>query len=184
MIKATVSLFALAACTALSHAADAGKTTPYAGQQAWPIKALTADEIDGYLAGKGMGLAKTAELNGYPGPSHVLALASELGLSAEQKLRSEALLKAMESSAKEAGRRLVEEELRLDQSFASRTVTPETLAPALKRIGELQAQVRLAHLEAHLAQAAILTPQQMASYTKLRGYGSAENGAEHAGHPH
>ena len=32
-----------------------------------------------------MGLALAAELNGYPGPSHVLELADKLELSAEQR---------------------------------------------------------------------------------------------------
>jgi hypothetical protein len=37
-----------------------------------------------------MGLALPAELNGYPGPIHVLELSDKLGLSAEQKSRIEA----------------------------------------------------------------------------------------------
>jgi hypothetical protein len=31
-----------------------------------------------------MGMAKAAELNGYPGPAHVLALAKPLGLTDDQ----------------------------------------------------------------------------------------------------
>jgi len=57
----------------------------YRGQQDRAIKALSADEVAGYLQGKGLGLAKAAELNQYPGPSHVLALASELELTETQK---------------------------------------------------------------------------------------------------
>src|SRR4029079_2796548 len=43
---------------------------PYAGQQARGVKALSDEEVSGYLAGAGMGFAKAAELNGYPGPMH------------------------------------------------------------------------------------------------------------------
>jgi hypothetical protein len=36
------------------------------------------------LSGQGSGFAKPAELNGYPGPAHVLELAGPLGLDAPQ----------------------------------------------------------------------------------------------------
>jgi hypothetical protein len=36
------------------------------------------------LKGEGMGMAKAAELNGYPGPTHVLTLAKELALTESQ----------------------------------------------------------------------------------------------------
>ena len=42
--------------------------SPYAGQESREIKSLSPAEVDGYLAGAGMGFAKAAELNGYPGP--------------------------------------------------------------------------------------------------------------------
>lgn len=53
------------------------ETKPYAGQQERMIKALSTSEIDGLKKGKGMGLAKAAELNHYPGPRHVLDEASK-----------------------------------------------------------------------------------------------------------
>lgn len=43
-----------------------------------------------------MGLAKAAELNGYPGPLHVLELAVDLSLTAEQKAATETLFKSMQ----------------------------------------------------------------------------------------
>src|SRR3954453_5821878 len=57
----------------------AAQTGPYAGMESRPIKTLSTTEIADYLSGKGMGFARAAELNHYPGPAHVLALASELG---------------------------------------------------------------------------------------------------------
>ena len=59
--------------------------TPYAGMQARSIKALSDQQIADLGAGRGMGLALAAELNGYPGPSHVLELADKLDLSADQQ---------------------------------------------------------------------------------------------------
>lgn len=174
-----------AACAVLAAAlAQAAAPSPYMGEQSRPIKALSADETTALLAGKGMGFAKAAELNGYPGPAHVLELASELQLSDAQKARTQALFAAMEAKAVALGRALVEEERGLDRLFAEKAATQESLAAALARIGELQAKVRGAHLDAHLAQARILTPEQTAKYAELRGYGRAGGESEHAGHQH
>ena len=49
--------------------------SPYAGQQTRAIKALSPEDLAGLLNGEGRGMAKAAELNGYPGPVHVLELA-------------------------------------------------------------------------------------------------------------
>ena len=148
--------------------------SPYVGQEARDIKALSTEEVNAYLSGKGMGLAKAAELNGYPGPAHVLELASQLSLTPAQRARTEALFASMESKAVSLGRALVDEERRLDQLFATKSVTAEELTRSLGAIAALQAKLRGAHLEAHLVQAEILTPEQSALYLWLRGYGSAD----------
>jgi Spy/CpxP family protein refolding chaperone len=154
--------------------ADAATPAPsaYAGQESRDIKALAPDDVSALLEGMGMGLAKAAELNGYPGPAHVLELADRLRLSAEQRQRTEALFATMQEQAIAAGTALVAEERRLDRLFADRTATAGSLTAALARIGALQAQVRGIHLDAHLAQVRILTPEQTMLYGELRGYGS------------
>ena len=43
--------------------------SPYAGQESRAIKALSDSEIDDLANGRGMGLAKAGELNGYPSPT-------------------------------------------------------------------------------------------------------------------
>jgi hypothetical protein len=53
-------------------AAASPSVSPYAGQAGREIKALSREEVEGLLAGQGMGYAKAAELNRYPGPAHVL----------------------------------------------------------------------------------------------------------------
>ena len=155
--------------------------SPYAGQESRDIKSLTADEIAGYLSGKGMGLAKAAELNGFPGPMHVLELERQLALTADQRSRTEALFTSMQSRASSLGRALIDEERKLDQLFATKAITADALNRSLAEIGSLQAKIRAAHLEAHLAQVEILTPEQTAKYPALRGYGAAAHGA-HGGH--
>ena len=154
-------------------AANAPAASPYAGEEGRDIKALSAEDVDAYLTGQGMGFAKAAELNGYAGPKHVLEMASELALSDEQRARTQALFDSMQTKAVELGRQLVDEERKLDRLFASATVTQHSLEESVKRIGSLQADVRAAHLEAHLEQAKILTPEQRAHYFRLRGYHSS-----------
>src|SRR5271154_2293389 len=152
------------------NVAYADSTSPYAGQETRDIKALAPEDVDAYLSGKGMGLAKAAELNGYPGPAHVLTMATELDLSPDQKQRTEALFRSMEAKATNLGHMLIAQERELDERFATKTISRESLAVLLRRIGELQAEIREAHLEAHLAQLMILMPSQVAKYKRLRGY--------------
>lgn len=161
--------------------------SPYAGQENRAIKALSADEVQSLLSGKGMGLARAAELNGYAGPAHVLELAAALALTPQQRAQTQALFAAMERQAIPLGQALVEAERALDQRFAQQTITPAQLAQSLQTIGTLQAQVRAVHLEAHLAQVKILTAEQNVHYAQLRGYSSASfSGSAGAlpAHPH
>jgi len=126
-----------------------------------------------------MGLARAAELNGYPGPLHVLQLAAELQLSERQRAATQAHFTSMESRASALGASLVQAERELDHLFSSKQVTPALLADKLEEIGQLQAKVRGIHLEVHLAQAQLLSQEQKAMYAKLRGYKGEKNGHVH-----
>jgi Spy/CpxP family protein refolding chaperone len=165
-------------------AVAASERSPYAGQESRAIKALSDEEVQGYRSGKGMGLAKAAELNGYPGPAHVLELAAHLDLTPEQRARTEVVFKAMQDEAVSFGRKLIDEERKLDRQFAAGSITPETLQVLLEQIGALQGKVRAVHLQAHLAQLKILTPEQRARYAGLRGYANADSGAAPAHRHH
>lgn len=168
----TASLVCAITCLNFASAAPAeAPASPYAGQEVRDIKSLSSEDVEAYLSGRGMGLAKAAELNGYAGPRHVLELASELELTREQRAQTEALYEAMLSKASTLGRALVEKERELDRLFATRSMDAAQLAETLDDIGSLQARVRGAHLEAHLAQVEILTAEQNARYARLRGYG-------------
>jgi Spy/CpxP family protein refolding chaperone len=109
----------------------------------------------------------------------VLELASELSLTSEQRTRTEQLFASMQSRARSLGRELVDQERALDQSFASRAVTQTSLRDSLDRIAALQSRLRATHLQAHLEQAAILTPEQNALYARLRGYGHTQDHHAH-----
>lgn len=161
---------ALSALLLLSCAAAVAQA-PYAGMQARTIKALSQEQISDLNAGRGMGLALAAELNGYPGPAHVLELADKLELSPDQRSQILALYNSMKSEAQPLGARLIEEETDLDRLFASRSITPESLKASTAAIAVTQGALRETHLKYHLSTAAMLTPLQMHRYAELRGYG-------------
>ena len=143
----------------------------YAGLDTRPVKALSPEQIADLRAGRGMGLALPAELNGYPGPTHVLELAAPLGLTSEQRTRTEALVAAMKAEAIPLGERLIADETALDRLFAEKRATAATIDAATARIGATQATLRAAHLRYHLEMIAVLTPGQIERYATLRGYG-------------
>lgn len=145
-------------------------STPYAGLHQRTIKALGDEQIADLKAGRGMGLALAAELNGYPGPMHVLELKEPLQLSAEQQRRIRHLYESMKAEAIAAGETLIEREQALDRQFAGRTMTPEALAALTSQIGEAQGKLRAVHLKYHLTTADLLTTGQKQRYAELRGY--------------
>ena len=151
--------------------------SPYAGQQTREIKTLSSAQTADLLAGKGMELAKAAELNGYPGPMHTLELAAQLELSTEQKQASETLMNRHKAEARDLGAQLVQAERALDQAFASRQIDATRLTAHTESTGRLQALLRKSHLDTHLQQTALLTPTQITRYAQLRGYAGPAAGA-------
>jgi Heavy-metal resistance len=153
-----------------SPSPSASTTSPYVGMEQRPVKALSDQQIADLKAGRGMGLALAAELNGYPGPLHVLELADGLQLSGEQRTRTQALLEAMKAETIPIGERILAEETTLDRLFAERRVTQASLESATARIAAAQGELRSAHLRYHLAMVEVLSPVQIARYAELRGY--------------
>lgn len=182
----------LSCCAGLALA----QTSPYAGQELRPIKALSEQEVAQLRAGEGMGFAKAAELNGYPGPSHVLELAERLGLTAEQRKATETLMRAHKARARDLGAALVAAERELDGAFAQKRIDGESLSSLTLKAGQAQAKLRDEHLRTHLEQTRLLTPAQVRHYVVLRGYANGTPGAppehkhadthggDHRGHGH
>lgn len=155
--------------------------SPYSGEESRSVKSLSRQEIEALKSGQGMGFAKLAELNHYPGPRHVLELADELDLSQIQRAETEALFEEMRMNAVLVGEKLLAAEMGLDHDFERGAVNSESLESALLEIGRLGAQLRYVHLAAHLQQKRLLTAEQIAKYDELRGYQDAAQG--HPGHP-
>jgi Spy/CpxP family protein refolding chaperone len=166
-------LIALAAAAGPSLAQS---QQPYAGFEGRPIKALSEQQVADLRAGRGMGLALAAELNGYPGPMHVLELADALDLSGQQRAKMQELFAAMKAEAIPLGEKLIAEEAELDRAFADKTITPASLAASTDAIGTTHAALRQAHLKYHLFTIEVLTPAQVQRYAELRGY---KTGIEH-----
>jgi Heavy-metal resistance len=162
----------------------AAQTSGYSGQQEREIKALSAEETADLLAGRGMGAARAAELNHFPGPAHVLEMQAQLELSARQIRAVQDSFDRMSAAARPLGIEIVAAERRLDEAFASGAIDPETLRAETVAIGELQGRLRAVHLTAHLETRDQLSPEQIARYDALRGYGGDVPPAGHDHHPH
>ena len=140
------------------------------------VRGIDADTIEGYLTGAGLGFALPAELNGYPGPRHVLDLASDLELTPEQREQIQSLFDEMESQAIELGQQTLDAEAELEQAFREKTISEDSLNTQLVEIGQLKARLRFVHLRTHLATVAILSQHQVMQYNALRGYGDMPAG--------
>ena len=141
-------------------ASAASAQMPYAGTQTRSIKALSDQQVADLGAGRGMALAMAAELNGYPGPSHVLELADKLELTPDQRRRIKAMFDAMKADAVLLGSKLIEQEADLNKQFASRTVTPESLKASTAALAATQGELRETHLKYHLSTVEVLSPSR------------------------
>jgi len=151
---------------------------PYADEQGRTISSLSAKDVSDLRAGKGWGLAKPAEFNGYPGPAHVLELADELNLTDQQHEAVQASFEKMQSRAAELGLKLIDAEKRLDAAFVENRITNEELMRLLSVAEHTRAGLRAVHLSAHLQVSPLLSDEQKKKYADLRGYGSGG----HEGH--
>lgn len=163
-----VATVLLAAIPAAGHAQHT--PSPHAGDQDSEVKTLTAAEVAGLRAGDGMGLARPGELNGYPGPRHVLDLADSLHLDPDQARATERLFDSMRERAIAAGEAVIAAERDLDALFASGSVDHAALERSLQAVAEARAALSAVHLRAHLAMRDVLTRHQVREYARLRGY--------------
>lgn len=169
------AVFLLTGCADKS-AGNSELSSPYQGEENREIKALSSEDIEGYLNAKGMGYAKAAELNHYPGPRHVLDMSQQLDLSDEQIGSVESIFEGMQNEAKIIGARIVDQERVLDEEFASGRINEELLAQRISSIATDEGELRLVHLATHLELKSVLSEDQVEKYDELRGYLGAEGG--------
>jgi len=146
--------------------------SPYAVLRGTAATGLLPEEVEGLVSGKGMALALAAEVNGYPGPRHVLdaAEAGQLALRPDQHATIERLNARMLEEAQANGKEILQEEATLAQRFRDGRIDDASLRETLNRIGQLRAELRFIHLRTHLTTRALLTADQIARYNTVRGY--------------
>jgi uncharacterized protein (DUF305 family) len=144
--------------------------SPYIEQLGSAVRGLSQEEVDGLLAGEGMGYARSAELNGYPGPRHVLDLASELQLTTAQQASIQPIFETMNTKAVALGQEIVAAEQDLSAAFEDKSISSTILQTQLSDLANLYTELRQTHLEAHLTVTPLLTEEQLAQYQMLRGY--------------
>ncbi|MFY7959985.1 MAG: hypothetical protein ACOVVK_07925 [Elsteraceae bacterium] len=169
--------------TAAAAQTGAPAPSPYAGMQTRAIKSLSDADVADLRRGAGWGFALPAELNGAPGPKHLLELKTEIGLSPAQVDALEASFAAMQSEARAAGERFIAAEAAIEAAFRAGGLTTERLRGLVTAAAEARAELRLVHLTRHLQTQPLLTSAQIARYNILRGYGASDPcAAAPAGH--
>ena len=171
MIRISLVLYALL----LSFSTQAGDVDSshmsiYSGQENRTIKSLSADDIAELKRGDGWGQAKAAELNGVPGPKHLLQMKNEIGLDETQYSAINEVYHQMKSQAVLQGERLIALEQHLGSGFRHRTITDVMLRKTLNGIAETKSELRYVHLAAHLRLLEVLSEDQVRTYNELRGY--------------
>jgi hypothetical protein len=152
----------------------------YAGLQTRDIKALSPEQVAELRDGKGMGASLPAELNGVPGPLHVLQLAGQLAVTPDQRVALEHITADMKARAQALGAQVIAAEADLDRGFKSGAIDEKGIADATARIAALQGELRAVHLTAHLKTGRLLSPGQVLAYNRARGYAPADGPS----HPH
>lgn len=171
-MRANTLLLALAICMPLSTLAQHshGTQTPYAGMQNRAIKSLSDSDLKELRRGGGWGLALAAELNGMPGPAHLLELRDQIPLTQDQVAKTQALFDGMRDAAIPTGERLIAAETALETAFAKGAVDEAALRRLLVEAESARTELRFIHLSQHFKTVQYLKPEQIERYNILRGY--------------
>ena len=143
----------------------------YAAPPAREIKALSSQEQRGWMEGENMGMARAAELNGYPAPMMVLEMAQTLKLTPQQAAATRELMTRHKAEVRKLGAELVDAERQLDVAFREHHADPADVDRLTGQISQLQGRIRASHLRTHVAAQALLTPEQMQQYAGMHGFG-------------
>ncbi len=174
-IPTVLAAVLLAALPALAHEGhEHGGTPPvapnYAAPQPREIKALSTQEQRGWMEGENMGMARAAELNGYPGPMMVLEMAQTLKLTPEQAAATRELMTRHKAEVRKLGAELVDAERQLDVAFREHSADAVQVTRLTTQISQLHGRIRASHLQTYVAAAAVLTPEQMQRYMGMHGF--------------
>ena len=156
-----------------SEHTDNNTISKYIGQENRIIKSLSSEDIESLETGTGDafgGMAKLAELNGYPGPRHVLDLGKELGLTTAQKENITMIYNYMKREALKLGQEILQIEKTANELFDNKSISDSELQRLIKKSAENYGKLRYIHLTTHLKMMDILSQEQIILYNTLRGY--------------
>lgn len=173
-----VSVFQLPGQVYAQHANAHPGHSQYVGQQHRDVTTLSAQDLSALSQGQGWGLARPAELNGVPGPAHLLELAEQIGLSSSQRDVLERMYERMKTEAIELGSQYVEAERAIDSYFRAGEFSDERLMELVQNSAHALARLRFLHLSYHDRTLKVITVAQARAYNQLRGYESGPAPAE------
>jgi Spy/CpxP family protein refolding chaperone len=161
------------------HAPAGHRHAPGDGGEAHRRVDTYLKEFDAVVAdGRGFGLAFAADQNGYPGPLHVLELKDRLQLTPAQETQMRALFATMLDQARPRAERLAAAEARLRRLFADGVADDAAVRAAVADTEAARADLRLAHLSAHLRARDVLTETQRRTYHEAR-WGTGRDSMSH-----
>lgn len=165
LVMATLPFFVFAQ----DHGHNDNKA-PYEGFEQREIKSLSAQDIEEIRRGGGWGLALPAELNGHPGPAHLLEFSKELELSAEQVQAISKIHESMRTDAIAAGEHFIAAEAAISDAFEGSDLSEQALRDLLAEAAAARTALRYIHLSRHLSTPKLLSEAQIKKYSVLRGY--------------
>lgn len=146
------------------------QASSYAGLKTRAIKSLSEADIDELRRGGGWSLALAAELNGVPGPAHLLELRDEIPLTVDQVAALQTIFSQMQAEAIAAGGRLIAAEQAIEAAFRAADLGDARLRSLIAEAEAARAALRFTHLSRHLSTRTLLTEGQIVRYNALRGY--------------
>jgi len=128
------------------------------------VHAQIPADREALLNGDGNDQALYAELNGYPGPKHILDLASKLALTARQKHDIRELYNDTRTRARVLGKLIVKVEEEMHYAFNSGMLARESIEDDAESVGKMRGTLRGVHLAAHIKTRELLTKNQIKQY--------------------
>ena len=145
----------------------------YIGQENEIIKSLSSEDIESLETGTGDAfgsMTKLAELNGHPGPRHILDLGKELGLTTVEKEYIIIIYNDMKREALISGQEILQIEKTANKLFANKSISDSELQRLIIKSAENYGKLRYIHLTTHLKIMDILSQEQIILYNTLRDY--------------
>lgn len=130
--------------------------------------AMTASEVEAYLSGEPQTEILSAETFGYPDPRRVVTLEKQLELTAEQLEKAVNWAGKVRRETALLGKKIIEQELFLDDYFRKGQTDYPALANRVESIGTLRWRLRLNLLHLYILTRELLTEEQLKKYHELK----------------